>query len=121
MFCFHWVSSNFIVSYTFVSHLTLSVALNIMCVQYRLVLIDLDASVRYGVADSYGGMKYSSGYIAPEMIYTDTDVGDIVCVRSPSDSLYCKLTSPPSNSMRPPIDIPLFLQQQVRICGHWAC
>ena len=46
-----------------------------------LKLIDLDASVPYAEgAEGFSGMKFSSGFAPPELIYCDAQT---VCVRSP--------------------------------------
>ena len=63
-----------------------------MRVQERLTLIDLDSSACFrdggGAQRSVGALKFSSGYIAPEMVYHDADT---VCVRSPSDPTFMAL------------------------------
>lgn len=54
-------------------------ALNIMRVGQQMKLIDLDASVSFITGTEFSAMKFSSGYVCPELIYcTDS----IVCVRS---------------------------------------
>jgi serine/threonine protein kinase len=67
-----------------------------MRVQERLILIDLDSSASFrdgdgaGAQRSVGALKFSSGYVAPEMVYHDPDTG-VVCVRSPSDPCFAAL------------------------------
>jgi hypothetical protein len=65
-----------------------------MRVQERLALIDLDSSGAFrddtGAPRSLGALKFSSGYVAPELVHCDADTG-AVCVRSPSDPLFMSL------------------------------
>ncbi len=72
--------------------------LNIMRVQERLTLIDLDSSACFrdeggGAQRSVGALKFSSSFIAREMVYHDPDTGT-VCVRSPSDPPSWRSTAP---------------------------
>ena len=55
--------------------------LNIMRVAAKMKLIDLDSACECTSGSTFAGLKYSSGFIPPEMVY----VGEIVvCVRSES-------------------------------------
>ena len=58
-----------------------------MRVGQQMKLIDLDASVSFITGTEFSAMKYSSGYVCPELIYcTDTTV----CVRSKAIKDYYK-------------------------------
>ena len=66
---------NYIVSYLYFMMFILFIliaALNIMRVDGRFKLIDLDASAPL-LPGYYAGAKYSSAYVPPEMIYVSTD------------------------------------------------
>ena len=56
------------------------VALNIVRAGRTVKLIDLDASASLNNLEDYSGIKFSSGYIPPELVYCASSV---VCVRSP--------------------------------------
>ena len=45
--------------------------LNIMRVAAKMKLIDLDSACEHVSGTTYAGLKYSSGFIPPEMVYTD--------------------------------------------------
>ena len=56
-------------------------ALNIMRMGQKLKLIDLDGSASFSSNEEHAGVKFSSAYVPPEMVYV---TADDVCVRSPS-------------------------------------
>ena len=65
-----------------------------MRIQERLALIDLDASGsivdRPSAPRGVAAVKFSSGYVAPELVHCNPDTG-AVCVRSPSDPVFVEL------------------------------
>ena len=42
-----------------------------MRVAAKMKLIDLDSACEHVSGTTYAGLKYSSGFIPPEMVYTD--------------------------------------------------
>ena len=76
---FVWEVSPHCFSHTLSCSTSCLAALNIMRVGQQMKLIDLDASVSFITGTEYSAMKFSSGYVCPELIYcTDS----VVCVRS---------------------------------------
>ena len=57
--------------------LDLLLALNVLLVGREIKLIDLDASANMAMQELVG-TKYSSGYIAPEMLLIDTEGNSVV-------------------------------------------
>ena len=57
--------------------LDLLLALNVLLVGREIKLIDLDASANMAMQELVG-TKYSSGYIAPEMLLIDTEANSVV-------------------------------------------
>jgi serine/threonine protein kinase len=53
--------------------------MNIMRVGHQMKLIDLDASVSFISGNEFSGLKFSSGYVCPELIFCSESVA---CVRS---------------------------------------
>jgi serine/threonine protein kinase len=80
--------SSYFILYT--SFLFSTSALNIMRAAGEVKLIDLDASVSFTSGKNFTALKFSSGHVAPELVYcSDT----LTCVRSASFSIASRMVN----------------------------